>query len=123
MGKPAASRGRGASVAFGKRREPALMIFRRKDGAVNRYNLALLLLTLAVIPLFDASIWSGAIALVAAYGLVARLANRDFDRQHRKGSGPPRPCGFADDSALNFPRRQQGVESQRDGHGGDTWRS
>ena len=34
-----------------------LMIFRRKDAAANRYNLALLLLTLAVIPLFYASIW------------------------------------------------------------------
>lgn len=72
-------------------REATLMIFRRKDGAVNRYNLALLLLTLAVIPLFHASIWLGAIALVAAYGLVARLANRDFDRQHRKGGGPVLP--------------------------------
>jgi hypothetical protein len=33
------------------------MIFRRKDGAVSRYDLALVLLSLAVIPLFYASIW------------------------------------------------------------------
>ena len=65
------------------------MIFRRKDGAVSRYDLALVLLSLAVIPLFYASIWLGAVALVAAYGLVAKLANRDFDRQHRKGAVRP----------------------------------
>lgn len=54
---------------------------------VNRYNLALLLLTLAVIPLFYVSGWLGVVALIAIYSLVTRLANKDFDRLSGRGSG------------------------------------
>lgn len=50
---------------------------------MNRYNLALLLLTLAVVPLFYVSNWLGALAVVAIYYLAARLANRDLDRLNR----------------------------------------
>jgi hypothetical protein len=48
---------------------------------VDRYNLALFLLTLAVAPLFYLSGWLSVVAAVAIYCLVARLANRDLDRQ------------------------------------------
>jgi hypothetical protein len=48
---------------------------------VNRYNLALFLLTLAVAPLFYLSGWLSVVAAVAIYCLLARLANRDLDRQ------------------------------------------
>jgi len=47
---------------------------------VNRYNLALLIIALAAIPLFYVSGWLGLIALVAIYSLLTRLANKDFDR-------------------------------------------
>ena len=52
----------------------------RKSGSMDRYNLALLLLAVAAIPLFLVSIWLGLAALVGVYGLLARLANRDLDR-------------------------------------------
>jgi len=48
---------------------------------MNRYNLSLLLLALAVMPLFYVSGWLSVAALVALYGLITRLANKDFDRQ------------------------------------------
>jgi len=48
---------------------------------VNRYNLALLLLTLTVVPVFFVSGWLSALAIIAIYCLVARLANKDLDRQ------------------------------------------
>jgi hypothetical protein len=51
----------------------------RMSGSMDRYNLALLLLAVAAIPLSLVSIWLGLAALVAVYGLLARLANRDFD--------------------------------------------
>ena len=51
---------------------------------MNRYNLALLLLTLAVVPLFYISSWLGAVAVIAIYCLFARLANNDLDRQARR---------------------------------------
>jgi len=51
---------------------------------VNRYNLALLLLALAAVPLFYVSAWLGVAALTAIYALLARLANKDFERP----SGP-----------------------------------
>jgi hypothetical protein len=47
---------------------------------VNRYNLALLFLALAAIPLFYVSGWLGLTALTAIYALLTRLANKDFDR-------------------------------------------
>jgi hypothetical protein len=47
---------------------------------VNRYNLALLFLALAAIPLFYVSGWLGLTALMAIYALLTRLANKDFDR-------------------------------------------
>ena len=56
--------------------------------AVDRYKLALLLLTLALIPLFYVSVWLGVAAGIVMYGLIARLANKDFDRQHRKHITP-----------------------------------
>ena len=53
---------------------------------MNRYNLALFLLTLAVAPLFYLSGWLSVVAAVAIYCLLARLANRDLDRQRgRRG--------------------------------------
>jgi hypothetical protein len=55
--------------------------------SVDRYNLALLLLALAVVPLFCASAWCGVAALVALYGLVARLANKDLDRRYARLGG------------------------------------
>jgi hypothetical protein len=57
---------------------------------VDRYKLALLLLTLAVVPLFYLNIWLGMAALVAAYALIARFANRHFDNQSRKSVKPVR---------------------------------
>lgn len=50
---------------------------------MDRYKLVLLSLTVAVIPLFYLSIWSGLAALIAIYALTARFANKDFDRQSR----------------------------------------
>jgi hypothetical protein len=46
---------------------------------MNRYNLALLLLALAVIPLFYINLWLGIIALIGVYGLLARLADNDLN--------------------------------------------
>jgi len=57
---------------------------------VDRYKLALLLLTFAVIPLFYLNIWLGLVALVAAYALIARFANRHFDSQSRESAKPVR---------------------------------
>ena len=54
---------------------------------MNRYDLALLILALGVMPLFYVSSWLGVVAVIAIYGLVARLANRDLDRQCRHSSG------------------------------------
>jgi len=51
---------------------------------VDRYKLALLLLTIAVIPLMYIHIWLGLAAVIALYALIARLANKDFDRQSQK---------------------------------------
>lgn len=45
-----------------------------------RYNLALLFLVLAAIPLFYVSGWLGLTALMAIYALLTRPANKDFDR-------------------------------------------
>jgi hypothetical protein len=47
---------------------------------MTRYNLALLFLVLATIPLFYVSDWLGLTALMAIYALLTRLANKDFDR-------------------------------------------
>lgn len=47
---------------------------------MDRYNLALFLLALAVAPLFFLNGWLSVVACIAIYGLVARLANRDLDR-------------------------------------------
>jgi hypothetical protein len=54
------------------------------DGTVDRYKLALLSLTVVLIPLFYVSMWLGVAACIMLYSLIARLANKDFDRQHRK---------------------------------------
>ena len=58
--------------------------------SVDRYKLALLLLTFAVIPLFYISTWLGVAAVIAIYSLIARLANKDFDRRFRTHSSPLR---------------------------------
>jgi hypothetical protein len=50
---------------------------------VDWYKLALVPLTIAVMPLFFVSIWCGLAALLAIYVLAARFANKDFDRQSR----------------------------------------
>jgi len=51
---------------------------------VDRYAVILLVLALALVPLFYFSFWAGLAALLAIYLLVARLATKDLDRQHRK---------------------------------------
>ena len=51
---------------------------------MDRYNLALVMMIFAVGPVFYISIWLGVVAALAIYGLTARLANRDLDRQFRK---------------------------------------
>lgn len=48
---------------------------------MNRYNVALVLLALAVGPLFLISGWLSMLAVIAIYWLLARLANRDLDRK------------------------------------------
>jgi len=60
------------------------------DANMNRYKLALISLTLAAVPLFYVSVWLGVAAVIAIYGLTARLANRDFDRRHGKQMAPLR---------------------------------
>ena len=47
---------------------------------MNRYNLALLLLALAAVPLLYVSGWLGVATLTAIYVLLARLAIQDFER-------------------------------------------
>ena len=47
---------------------------------MNRYDVALLLLTLALLPLLYVSAWFGIAVALAGYMLVARLAGRDLDR-------------------------------------------
>lgn len=51
---------------------------------MDRYNLALVLMIVAVAPAFYISVWLGLVATLAIYGLTARLANRHLDRQFRK---------------------------------------
>ncbi len=58
---------------------------------MDRYNVALVLIMLAVVPLFYISVWLGVAAAVAIYGLIARLANQDLDRQYRKYGSPGLP--------------------------------
>jgi len=76
---------------------------------VNRYNFALLVLALAVVPLFYVSGWLGVLAAIAIYCLVARLANNDLDRRSRRNgrlhSGILRPRG---DSARDGLRASKG---------------
>jgi hypothetical protein len=50
---------------------------------MNRYDFALLLLTLALLPLLYVSIWFGIAVALAGYILLARLAGRDLDRLSR----------------------------------------
>ena len=57
---------------------------------MDRNNLALVLMIFAVGPVFCISFWLGVAAVLAIYGLTARLANRDLDRQFRKHINPVR---------------------------------
>ena len=50
---------------------------------MNRRDLALLLLTFALLPLLYISLWFGIAVAAAAYVLVARLAGNDLDRLSR----------------------------------------
>ena len=50
---------------------------------MNRYDFALLLLTLALLPLLYVSTWFGIAVALAGYILVARLAGRDLERLSR----------------------------------------
>jgi hypothetical protein len=59
----------------------------------DRHKLALLLLMIAVLPLFYLSIWLGFAAVIALYALLARLANQDLDRRSRKHISPLRHLG------------------------------
>jgi hypothetical protein len=70
---------------------------------VNRYNLALLLLTLGVIPLFYISGWLSLVAVIAIYCLLARLANKDLGRHRRHNRGHaevPRRLGSLGDQSV-----------------------
>ena len=51
------------------------------DTPMDRYNLALLVFTVVVLPLFLVSGWLSLIAAIAIYCLLARLADRDLDRR------------------------------------------
>ena len=51
---------------------------------MDRYNLAFVLIILALAPLVYVNIWFGVAAAVVFYGLIARLAHRDLDRQRWK---------------------------------------
>jgi hypothetical protein len=75
---------------------------------VNRYNLALLLLTLGVMPLFYVNSWLGIVAVIAIYGLVARLANKDFDRKRLHSSG------LRAEISRRRPARPPVIQSARD---------
>jgi len=55
---------------------------------VDRYKLALLVLSFAVIPLFYVSIWLGLLVMITMYGLLARLANKAFEPQSQKAFRP-----------------------------------
>lgn len=61
-------------------------------GTMHRLDFALLLLTLALLPLLYVSLWFGIAVAVAAYALVARLAGSDLDRlsRRRKRDAPSR---------------------------------
>jgi hypothetical protein len=50
---------------------------------MNRYDFALLLVTLTLLPLLHVSVWFGIPLAVVAYILVARLAGNDLDRLSR----------------------------------------
>jgi hypothetical protein len=51
---------------------------------MHRLNVALLVLTVALLPLLYISVWFGIAVAVAAYVLVARLAGNDLDRLSRR---------------------------------------
>jgi Flp pilus assembly protein TadB len=53
-------------------------------GTMHRLNVALLVLTIALLPLLFISLWFGIAVAVAAYVLVARLAGNDLDRLSRR---------------------------------------
>jgi hypothetical protein len=57
---------------------------------VDWFKLVLLLLVLGIIPLFYVSTWLGVAAVIAIYGLIARLANKDFDRRFGTHRSPLR---------------------------------
>jgi len=56
----------------------------RVQKAMDRYGVALLLLSLAVLPLGFISIWLSVAAGVILYALLARLAGRDLDCQSQR---------------------------------------
>ena len=53
-------------------------------GTMYRADFALLLLTVALLPLLFVSLWFGIAVAVAAYVLAARLAGNDLDRLSRR---------------------------------------
>ena len=57
---------------------------------MSRYDFALLLVTLALLPLLYISVWFGIPLAVAAYILLARLAGKDLDRRSRLRKSLPR---------------------------------
>ena len=50
---------------------------------MSRYDFALLLVTLALLPLLHVSVWFGIPLALAAYIFVAKLAGNDLDRLSR----------------------------------------
>jgi hypothetical protein len=66
------------------------------DGTVDLYKLALLSLTVVLLPLFYVIMWLGVAACILLYSLIGRLANKDFDKQHRKQLTTRRPSRNAE---------------------------
>jgi len=88
---PRDSRGpKAPRVSFGRKADSSLhprwtrKSTRLMAATMDRYKLALLLLTIAIVPLFYVSVWMGLAGLIATYALIARFANRAFDRQSKK---------------------------------------
>ncbi len=50
---------------------------------MNRYDFAILFLTLGLLPLLYVSLWFGIPVALAGYILLARLAGKDLDRLSR----------------------------------------
>ena len=57
---------------------------------MDRYAVMLVLLALAVAPLFYFNVWAGAAVLVLTYAVATKVANKALDRRHRTKLDLPR---------------------------------